>query len=111
MTRLEMKFTRMLADLLLVLALAACGNQTLDGEYKNQGNGIYSAVEFKGKSTAVVKGMGMTFPTSYERDGQLIRLKTDKSDLLFTDNAYMAKQLGEAQYGVGNVLNYTEVWG
>lgn len=67
-----------------ILALAACGNQTLEGEYKNQGNGIYSAVEFKGKSTAVVKGMGMTFPTSYERDGQLIRLKTDKSDLLFT---------------------------
>jgi len=84
MTRLEMKFTRMLAGLLLTLALTACGNQTLDGEYKNQGNGIYSAVEFKGKSTAVVKGMGMTFPTSYERDGQVIRLKTDKSDLLFT---------------------------
>jgi hypothetical protein len=27
------------------------------------------------------------------------------------DNAYMAKQLGEAQYGVGNVLSYTEVEG
>ena len=79
-----MKLTRMLTGLSLSLALAACGNQALEGEYKNQGNGIYSAVEFKGKSTAVVKGMGMSFPTSYERDGQLIRLKTDKSDLLFT---------------------------
>jgi uncharacterized lipoprotein YehR (DUF1307 family) len=79
-----MKLTRMLAGLSLSLALAACGNQALEGEYKNQGNGIYSAVEFKGKSTAVVKGMGMTFPTSYEKDGQAIRLKTDKSDLLFT---------------------------
>jgi hypothetical protein len=29
--------------------------------------------------------------------------------IVFADNAYMAKQLGEAQYGVGNVLNYTEV--
>ena len=29
--------------------------------------------------------------------------------LIYADNAYMAKQLGEAQYGVGNVLNYTEV--
>ena len=26
-----------------------------------------------------------------------------------TDNAYIAKQLGEHMYGVGNVLNYTEV--
>jgi hypothetical protein len=30
-----------------VLALTACGNQALEGEYKNQGNGIYSAIEFK----------------------------------------------------------------
>jgi len=29
--------------------------------------------------------------------------------IVFADNAYTAKQLGEAQYGVGNVLNYTEV--
>jgi hypothetical protein len=28
--------------------------------------------------------------------------------LIYADNAYMAKQLGEAQYGAGNVLNYTE---
>ena len=29
--------------------------------------------------------------------------------IVYAENAYMAKQLGEAQYGVGNVLNYTEV--
>ena len=29
--------------------------------------------------------------------------------IVYADNAYMAKQLGEAQYGIGNVLNYTEV--
>jgi len=29
--------------------------------------------------------------------------------MVFAEEAYMAKQLGEAQYGVGNVLNYTEV--
>lgn len=29
--------------------------------------------------------------------------------IVYADNAYMAKQLGETQYGVGNVLNYTEV--
>ena len=79
-----MKLVRILISLSFPLALSACGNQALEGEYKNQGNGIYSAVEFKGKTTAVVKSMGMTFPTSYERDGQLIKLKTDKSDLLFT---------------------------
>ncbi len=79
-----MTFSPMVVSLSFALSLAACGNQALEGEYKNQGNGIYSAVEFKGKSTAVVKSMGMTFPTSYERDGKLIRLKTDKNDLLFT---------------------------
>ena len=29
--------------------------------------------------------------------------------IVFADNAYSAKQLGVAQYVVGNVLNYTEV--
>ena len=29
--------------------------------------------------------------------------------LIYAENALLAKQLGEAQYGVGNVLNYTEV--
>ena len=91
----------LLLILSFALALAACGNQALEGEYKNQGNGIYSAVEFKGKSTAVVKGMGMTFPTSYERDGQLIRLKTDKSDLLFTvkdDKTLVGEGFAEGVY-------------
>ena len=101
MTRLEMKLTQILAGLSFALTLVACGNQALEGEYKNQGNGIYSAVEFKGKSTAVVKGMGMTFPTSYERDGQLIRLKTDKSDLLFTikdDKTLLGEGFAEGVY-------------
>jgi len=29
--------------------------------------------------------------------------------IVFADNAYTAKQLGEHMYGVGNVLNYTQV--
>ena len=29
--------------------------------------------------------------------------------LIYADNAYTAKQLGEAQYGVGHVRNYTVV--
>ena len=28
---------------------------------------------------------------------------------IFADNAWVAKQLAEAQYGVGMVLNYTQV--
>jgi len=45
--------------------------------------------------------MGMTFPTSYERDGQVIRLKTDKSDLLFTikdDKALVGEGFAEGIY-------------
>jgi hypothetical protein len=29
--------------------------------------------------------------------------------LVYADNAYTAKQLGEQLYGLGNVLNYTEM--
>ncbi len=29
--------------------------------------------------------------------------------IVFAENPYTAKQLGEAQYGVGNVLDYTEI--
>ena len=29
--------------------------------------------------------------------------------IVYAENAYTAKQLGEHMYGVGNVLNYTEV--
>ena len=29
--------------------------------------------------------------------------------IVFAENDFTAKQLGEAQYGFGNVLNYTEV--
>jgi hypothetical protein len=28
--------------------------------------------------------------------------------ILYADNDYEAKMLGEAQYGVGNILNYTK---
>ena len=29
--------------------------------------------------------------------------------IVFASNAFEAKMLGEAQYGIGNVLNYTEL--
>ncbi len=29
--------------------------------------------------------------------------------IVFAENDYIAKQLGEAQYGVGNVLNYMAI--
>ena len=29
--------------------------------------------------------------------------------IVYAENAFTAKQLGEHMYGVGNVLNYTEV--
>lgn len=71
--------------------VAGCGDGPLEGEYKNQEStnlaartGIYSAFEFKGKDTVVIKGMGQSFPTSYIKDGKLIRIRTDKSDLLLT---------------------------
>ena len=79
-----MRMNNFLAGFTFIFALTACGNQSLEGEYKVQGSGIYSALEFKGKTTVVIKSMGMSFPSSYVQDGNLIRVKTDKTDLLFT---------------------------
>jgi hypothetical protein len=31
--------------------------------------------------------------------------------VVWAENDYSAKQLGEAQYGAGNVLNYTRIMG
>ena len=39
------------------------------------------------------------------RIGQTLTANT----IVYADDAYTAKLLGEAQYGVGNVLGYTQV--
>jgi hypothetical protein len=40
-----------------------------------------------------------------------VRISTTQTanTIVFAENAWEAKLLGEAQYGVGNVLNYTEI--
>ena len=40
-----------------------------------------------------------------------VRISTTQTanTIVFAENALAAKQLGEAQYGIGNVLNYTEM--
>lgn len=59
-------------------------NSILKGTYISKDNAFYRALTFRGKSTVVIKDaiFGMTFSTSYERDENFIRIKTDKSDLL-----------------------------
>ena len=41
-----------------------------------------------------------------------VRISTTQTanTIVFAENALAAKQLGEAQYGTGNVLNYTEMY-
>ena len=41
-----------------------------------------------------------------------VRISTTQTanTIIFSENALTAKQLGEAQYGIGNVLNYTEMY-
>lgn len=55
----------------------------LKGEWISKDNPLYPILEFKGKSTVVIKTMMGSFASSYERDEEFIRIKTDKSDLLF----------------------------
>jgi uncharacterized protein with PIN domain len=56
------------------------------GDYVNQERGLYRSFNFKGLSSVVVTDgiMGFPYATSYERDGEIIRIKTDKGDLLLT---------------------------
>lgn len=56
----------------------------LQGRYKTNDRGFYKKFIFEGKSTVTVIDafFGMPFTTSYVLDGKLIRIKTDKSDLL-----------------------------
>ena len=99
----------LLLSLSFVFIATSCGNQSLEGEYKNTGEGcsskfycgVYDTVEFRGKNTAVIKGMGVVFATSYLRDGQLITLKGDASDLLFTvkdDKTLVSEGFAEGIY-------------
>lgn len=46
------------------------------------GNCLYNQLEFKGDNTVVVSAMGQTFAMDYTIDGDYIKIKTDKSDLL-----------------------------
>ena len=41
-----------------------------------------------------------------------VRISTTQTanTIVFAENALAAKQLGEAQYGIGNVLSYTEMY-
>lgn len=55
----------------------------IKGKWNSKDNPFYPILEFKGKSTIVVKTIMGPFVSSYERDEEFIRVRTDKSDLLF----------------------------
>lgn len=64
---------------------------------------FYRSLTFRGKSTVVIKDaiFGMTFSTSYERDENFIRIKTDKSDLLLEivdGNTLVGEGFAEGNY-------------
>ncbi len=57
-----------------------------EGTFVIQGEGLfYKSLTFKGKKTVVIRDaiLGIDFPTEYEKDEEFLRVKTDKSDLLF----------------------------
>ncbi len=55
----------------------------INGRWESKDNRLYPILEFKGKSTIVVETIMGSFASSYERDEEFLRVKTDKSDLLF----------------------------
>ncbi len=56
---------------------------SIKGKWVSKDNSLYPILEFKGKSTVVIKTIMGPFASSYERDEEFIRVRTDKSDLLF----------------------------
>lgn len=44
-------------------------------------DGIYDAFEFRSADRVVIHGLGLTFPTTYTREGKYIYIRTDKEDL------------------------------
>jgi len=69
-----------------ILLLSSCIDEQLSGVYENTERGLYQTFEFKGKNTCTITDgfVGFPFSSSYERDGDIIRIRTDKSDLLLT---------------------------
>ena len=57
----------------------------LEGTFVAKDNTFYKSLTFKGKRTVVIRDaiFGMDFPSEYDRDEEFLRVKTDKSDLLF----------------------------
>lgn len=55
-----------------------------EGTYISKDNPFYKTLKFKGKSTVIIKDniLEMEHSTSYTKEGNLIRIQTDKSDLL-----------------------------
>lgn len=56
-----------------------------EGTFIAKDNPLYKSLTFKGKKTVVIHDaiFGMDFPSEYEKDEEFLRIKTDKSDLLF----------------------------
>ena len=55
----------------------------INGRWVSKDNSLYPILEFKGKSTVVIKTFMGPFVSGYVRDEDFIRVRTDKSDLLF----------------------------
>ena len=74
-----------------------------EGTFVIQGNGLYKSLTFKGKKTVVICDniIGMDFPTEYDKDEEFLRVKTDKSDLLFeiiSENTLKGEGFAEGLY-------------
>lgn len=56
----------------------------LEGTYVTENNLFYKSLTFRGESTVTIKDgiFGLEFTSSYTKDENLIRIQTDKSDLL-----------------------------
>lgn len=89
--------------LLGIISIIWMNSNSLEGTYLSNDNLLYKSFTFKGKSTVVIKDdlIGFDFVTNYERDGNYIKIKTDKSDLLLeivTRDSLIGKGFAKGSY-------------
>lgn len=80
---------QIMCRVLYIIFLTVCiscspKNYRIDGAYVSKDNPFYKSFTFKGNSTVIIKDaiLGFDYVSSYEKDENFIRIKTDKSDLL-----------------------------
>jgi len=84
----------------IIAILLSCGSN-MEGEWKCDG-GMVDGMKFLGGDKVILNLFGAQFTTTYIKTGNVINIKTDKADLVFTDEGTTLKGEDYFMYRCGN---------